>query len=169
VSLSIYLGYDGLNMGTMRRNSDGYSSVATVFNDKVKKDKISYCQKCLEFNVLSALKHRIYLDEKGKINPNPPPDSKNWKQCWTCGDIVGIYEAKQEADIFTLTEPRDNPFRFGDKQNNIQTGESRNRKFDRTCKTQRKKQFKHDLEQYKEEDIKEALRKGAKLVSFTEY
>jgi hypothetical protein len=46
------------------------------------------------------------------------------------------------------------------------TGESR--KVDKSGKTQRKKKLKQDLEQYKEEDIKEALRKGAKLVSYTE-
>jgi hypothetical protein len=99
-----------------------------------------------------------------QINPNPPPDSKNWKQCWQCGDIVGVYAVKPEADIMTLTEPQENPFKFG--RNNIQTGESR--KFDRTCKTHTKKQLKRDLSEYKEEDIKEALRKGAKLTSYSE-
>ena len=34
--------------------------------------------------------------------------------------------------------------------------------------TQRKKKFKQDLEQYKEEDIKAALRKGAKVISYVE-
>jgi len=34
---------------------------------------------------------------------------------------------------------------------------------------QRKKKFKQDLEQYKEEDIKQALKKGSKLVSYAEY
>jgi hypothetical protein len=46
------------------------------------------------------------------------------------------------------------------------TGESR--KVDRSGKTQKKKKFKQDLEQYKEEDVKEALRKGKKLVSYAE-
>ena len=31
-----------------------------------------------------------------------------------------------------------------------------------------RRKFKQDLEQYKEEDIKEALRKGSKLVSYVE-
>ena len=42
------------------------------------------------------------------------------------------------------------------------TGESL--KFHRSGKTQRKRKLKQDLEQYKEEDVKEALRKGKKLV-----
>jgi hypothetical protein len=146
-------------MGVMRR-----SGIAVVYSGK-SKDKVAYCHKCLEVNVLSPLKHRIYLDEHGNIITNPPPDSKNWKQCWQCGDIVGTYEAKQEADIVTLTEPADNPFKFG---HGIVRSVGDTRKFDRTGKTQHKRKFKQDLEQYKEEDVKEALRKGSKLVSYEE-
>jgi hypothetical protein len=69
--------------------------------------------------------------------------------------------------VDTLTEPRDNPFKFGSNQ--VLTGESR--KFDKTGRTQRKKKLKQDLEQYKEEeeDIKDALKRGSKLVSYEEY
>ena len=116
---------------------------------------MSYCEDCLKVKILSPLKNRIYLDENGKIT-NPGPDANKWKQCWTCGLIVGVYEAKQEVELDTLTEPRDNPFKF--KNGQVMTGESR--KVDRSGRTQRKKKFKQDLEQYKEEDIKEALRKG---------
>ena len=42
------------------------------------------------------------------------------------------------------------------------------RKFDRTGKRQHRKKFKQDLSQYKEEEIKEALKRGAKLVSYHE-
>ena len=87
------------------------------------------------------------------------PDAHKWKQCWTSGLIVGVYEAKQEVELDTLTEPRGNPLKF--KSGQVNTGESR--KFDRSGKTQHKRKFKQDLEQYKEEDIKHALRKGAKL------
>jgi len=78
---------------------------------------------------------------------------------------VGVYEAKQEVELTSLTEPGDNPFKFG-KGKVLSAGESR--KFDRTGKTQRKRKLKQDLSQYKEEDIKEALRKGKKLVSYVE-
>jgi hypothetical protein len=149
-------------MGLIRRHPG--SDIAAITSSGTDKEKISYCQKCFDLKILSMLKHRIYLDNKGNIDPNPPPDSKNWKQCWTCFDIVPVYEAKQEADITTLTEPRANPFNSG--KNTIQTvGESR--KFDRTCKTQKRKQLKQDLEQYKEEDLKEALRKGGKLLNYS--
>ena len=57
----------------------------------------------------------------------------------------------------------DNPFKFGNSK--VLTGESR--KVDKTGRTQRKRKLKQDLEQYKE-DIKDALRKGSKLVSYVE-
>ena len=117
----------------------------------------------MKVKTLSVLRHRIYLDNDGKIT-NPASDADKWRQCWTCGLIVGVYEAKPEAELETLTEPRDNPFKF--RSGEVMTEESR--KFDRSGKTQHKRKFKQDLEQYKEEDIKHALRKGQKLVSYTE-
>jgi hypothetical protein len=105
------------------------------------------------------------LDDDGKI-ANPAADADKWRQCWTCGVIVGVNEAKQEVELDTLTQPRNNPFKFGNSGNQVMTGESR--KFDKTGKTQRKRKLKQDLSEYKEEDVKEAIRKGSKLVSYTE-
>ena len=143
----------------MRRRSEN----AVIFSGSGQKDKISYCEECLKVKLLSPLKHRIYLDENGKIT-NPTPDANKWRQCWTCGLIVGVYEAKPEVELDTLTKPRDNPFKFSNSP--VETGESR--KIDKTGKTQHKRKFKQDLEQYKEEDIKAALRNGSKLVSYQE-
>jgi hypothetical protein len=147
-------------MGVMHRSGRENAVILSRGHDK---DKVSYCQDCLEVKILSPLRNRIYLDDDGKIT-NPAPDANKWRQCWTCGVIVGNYEAKQEVELDTLTEPRNNPFKFGNSQ--VMTGESRN--VDRSGKTQRKKKFKQDLEQYKEEDIKVALRKGKKLVNYHE-
>ena len=133
----------------------GWSGNAVIFSAGQDKEKVSCCEECLRVKVLSPLKHRIYLDDDGK-KANPAPDSDKWRQCWTCGAIVGVYEAKPEVELDTLTGPRDNPFKF--KSGEVKTEESR--KFERTGKTQRKWKFKQDLEQYREEDVKEALRKG---------
>jgi hypothetical protein len=127
------------------------------------KEKVSYCEDCLKVKILSPLRNRIYLDEDGKIT-NPAPDANKWKQCWTCGLVVGVYETNPEVELDTITEPRSNPFKF--KSGEVMTGESR--KYDRSGKTQHQRKFKEDLEQYKEEDVKEALRKGKKLVSYVE-
>jgi hypothetical protein len=129
-----------------------------------KKEKISYCQDCEKVKILSPLRNRIYLDENGKIMA-PAADSKSWRQCWTCGVVVPVHEAKLEPELDTITEPRKNPFKFN-SGTEVMAEESR--KFDRSGKTQRKRKLKQDLEQYKEEDIKQALRKGSKLVSYVE-
>ena len=142
----------------------GREGNAVILSGSGQKEKISYCQDCEKVKILSPLKHRIYLDENGKIT-NPGPDANKWRQCWTCGLIVGVYEAKPEVELETLTKPRDNPFKFKSGEE-IMTAESR--KFDRSGKTQRKRKVKQDLEQYKEEDVKTALSKGSKLVSYTE-
>jgi hypothetical protein len=81
-----------------------------------------------------------------------------------CCVVVVVYEAKQEAELDTLTEPRSNPFKF--KSGEVMTGESR--KFDRSGKTQRKRKIKQDLEQYKEDDLNADLRKGKKLLNHHE-
>ena len=108
-------------------------------------DHVSYCQDCLKVKILSPLKHRI---DDGKL-ANPGPDADKWRQCWQCGVIVGIYEAKQEVELDTLTEPRDNPFKFGNTQ--VRTGELR--KVDRSGITQRKRKFKQDLEHTKKRTL----------------
>ena len=141
-------------MGIMRRSGNAVILSGSGSN----REKVSYCQDCLNVKTLSPLKHRIYLDENGKIT-NPAPDANKWKQCWTCGLIVPVYEVKPEVELDTITEPRKNP--FGNSQ--VMTGESR--KVDKSGKTQRIKKFKQDLEQYQEEDVKQAIRKGSKLVS----
>ena len=141
----------------------GRSDNAVIFSGSSNKERVAYCEECLKVKILSPLRNRIYLDENDKIT-NPAPDADKWKQCWTCGLIVGVYQAKPEVELDTLTEPRDNPFKF--KGGEVQTGGSR--KVDRPGRTQRKKKFKQDLEQYKEEDVKVALRKGSKLISYVE-
>ena len=147
-------------MGTIRRSGRDNT---VIFSGHGNKEKISYCEDCYKVKILSPLRHRIYLDEDGKIT-NPGPDADKWRQCWTCGLIVGVYEAKPEVELDTLTEPRDNPFKF--KSGQVKPGESR--KYDRTGKTEHKRKFKQDLEQYKEEDVKEALGKGKKLLNYHE-
>jgi hypothetical protein len=148
----------------IRRVRDNYSGVGVIYPEKTR-EEVSYCQRCLKMaNVRSKLGNRIYFpDEFGRTVI--PPDDDKWRQCHRCGKIYGRYETKQETELTSLTEPGDNPFKFGNGQIRA-VGDSR--KFDRTGRTQRKRKFKQDLSQYKEEDIKQALRKGAKLVSYEE-
>jgi hypothetical protein len=147
----------------IRRITDKNYGIGVIYS-RTDQEKISYCQRCLEIaNIYAKLANRIYLpNESGDIVI--PPDYDLWRQCHECGTVYPRYEVKQEAELTSLTEPRNNPFKFGNTQ--VRTEESR--KFDRTGKTQHKRKFKQDLEQYKEEDVKAALRKGSKLVSYQE-
>jgi hypothetical protein len=152
-------------MPGIRRVTDSkYTGVGVVYSEK-SREEVAYCQRCLDIaNVRSKLGNRIYFpDEFG--NTVIPPDDDKWRQCHRCGKIYGKYEAKQETELTSLTEPSDNPFKFN---SGSVMGVGDSRKFDRTGITQRKRKFKQDLSQYKEDDIKHALRKGAKLVSYEE-
>jgi hypothetical protein len=74
-------------------------------------ERVSWCPNCAKVGINSPLKHRIYTNEDESINANPPPpDSKNWRQCWSRGKVIAVYAAQQEADIGTLAEPTNNPF-----------------------------------------------------------
>ena len=46
---------------------------AVIFSGGHDKEKVSYCEDCLNVKILSPLEHRIYLDENGNIT-NPGPD-----------------------------------------------------------------------------------------------
>jgi len=82
-----------------------------------------------------------------------------------------LHQAQLQPDIVTLTEPTTNAF---NPVNDVERAEESlqvpdTRKFDRSCRTQHKKHFKKHLEQYMEVDLKVALRKEAKLLSFEEH
>ena len=138
------------------------SGIEVVYSGKSERE-VAYCQRCLGHNIRSKLGNRVYnlMPEESGHTSNIPPDYDLWRQCHLCGSIYGRHEAKQEAELSTLTEPRDSPFTKG-----LVLGVE-SRKFDRSGNTWRKKKFNQDLEQYKEEDVKEALRKGKKLISYS--
>jgi hypothetical protein len=113
-------------------------------------------------NVHSKLGHRIYFpDEYGNVVI--PPDDDKWRQSHRCGKVYPTYEVKQEADLVTLVKP-------GSPSNHrgIVLGIGGSRKLDRAGKRYMRKKKEQDLSQYKEEDSKADLRKGAKLISYHE-
>jgi hypothetical protein len=142
----------------IRRLWDKSNGVGMISSGSAEHE-IAYCQRCLEMaNIRSKLGDRIYFPDKfGHVNI--PPDADQWRQCHRCGSIYARYEVKQEAELDSLVKP-------GGPNTGLITGVPI-RKFDRTGKGGRKMR-KQDLSRYKEDDIKEALRKGAKLVSYHE-
>jgi hypothetical protein len=50
------------------------------------KEETRYCKRCLDFDVHSPLRNRIY--EKNQIEI----DHENWLQCYHCGSIYAVNE-----------------------------------------------------------------------------
>lgn len=73
---------------------------------------VRYCQSCLHVGVKSELKKRLYRVEDSKLVAEtvPAPDADRFRQCYRCGDIVPIYNVKQESVLVDFVEPSLNPF-----------------------------------------------------------
>jgi hypothetical protein len=145
----------------LRDKSGGVGVVYAGGSDE--RQEVSYCHRCLEMaNIRSKLGNRVYFpDSFGNVVI--PPDYDLWRQCHRCGSIYARYEVKQEGDITPFSEGlvSDNPFDFSSKGIARSVGERR-------IGRRGRRKSKQDLSKYKEQDIKEALRKGAKLVSYEE-
>jgi hypothetical protein len=95
---------------TIRRlDKRNYHSVGLVVDEEI--EEISSCSTCAANGVMSKLKQRLYLDDKGKLLP-PPPDADDWLQCWICGLVVPSRDVKQSGKISGIqgVEPVENPF-----------------------------------------------------------
>lgn len=74
----------------------------------------SFCQSCWAVGIKSTLQKWLYRfnHETKKMEAITDPDNENWRQCYTCGDIVPIYEVKAEPRITDFVETTDNPFDY---------------------------------------------------------
>ncbi|MGI0021981.1 MAG: hypothetical protein ACRD9Q_03870 [Nitrososphaeraceae archaeon] len=121
-----------------------------IIDAEEENEAISYCQRCLKFNVYSILQERIYLPDE-VTNEH---DRENWKQCHNCGQIVPIYAAKKESKLQDFVELSSNPF----EQDKSILGLG-NKKPKSSYERQRQKLL-EGIEKEKDEDIKRELRKG---------
>jgi hypothetical protein len=112
-------------------------------------EQISYCVECRNLGVLSILQDRIYPPDEPI-----PHDHELWKQCYECGQIVPVYEAKKESRLEDFVETSDNPFDQGKSISGLNNKPSKTR-----IQKQRQKLLER-IEQEKDEDIKRELRKG---------
>ena len=88
--------------------------VGVVIDKGESEESNPFCQKCDKVGIISRLKERLYLYDKGKLLISQPPDSDNWLQCWTCGYIIPTRDAKMIGKISGINgiSPVDNPFDF---------------------------------------------------------
>lgn len=116
------------------------------------REAVRYCKRCLEFNVYSALKNRLYKNNQVEI------DLENWLQCYSCGSIFSVNEVKREASIKDVIEKIDNAHEIAKSQF---LGVNPRRKKNRL-------EQEDEYEDIKEQDLKNALRKGSTLLSYSE-
>jgi hypothetical protein len=71
-----------------------------IIDTEEENEAISYCQRCLKFNVYSILQERVYLPGEVTIEH----ERENRKQCHNCCQIVPIYEVKKESKLQDFVE-----------------------------------------------------------------
>ena len=81
-----------------RCDKRNYHSVRMVI-DTESEERNPFCSTCAAVGVLSRLKQRLYLDDKGKLLIPQPPDADNYLQCWKCGLVIPTREAMMQGKI----------------------------------------------------------------------
>ena len=114
--------------------------------------KIRECPHCLEYEIHNKLKPRIL--KKGQVKS---PDYYDFVQCYECGEIVPIYEAKKQSKLTDFVETSSNPF----DQAHVITGLG-NKKSKSPFQKQRQKLLDR-IELEKDEDIKQVLKRGCQV------
>jgi hypothetical protein len=116
------------------------------------KEDVRYCKRCLEFNVNSPLKNKLYENNQVEI------DHENWLQCYHCGSIFAVNEVQKEASIKDVIEKIDNACEIANNQFlGVNPRKRRNRL-----------EQGDEYEDIEEQDLKNALRKGHTLLSYSE-
>ena len=89
------------------RNPEFLSAIDT---DIYPHEKESYCENCKQVGVNSRLQKRVYrFNDKNEPVVDTTAD-ENFVQCYTCGNVVPIYEVKHEPKLADFVEITDNPF-----------------------------------------------------------
>jgi len=114
--------------------------------------EIRYCKNCLEYNIYSILKNRIYADNEISL------DHENWLQCHNCGSIYPVNETSRESVIKDLVEKIESP-------SEVAKNEVLGVEF-----TKRKTRLEelYDLEEDYPEDLQRELKKGSELIEYSE-
>ena len=82
----------------IRRMQRNYHSVGMVIETQPEESN-PFCNKCSAVDIISRLKERLYLDDKGKMIFPLPPNANEYLQCRKCGQIVQKIDAKMLGTI----------------------------------------------------------------------
>jgi hypothetical protein len=113
----------------------------------------SYCKHCLEYGFQVPLQNRIYPEGEPV-----PADKDQWKQCLDCGSIYAAYELEKESQIKNVVETIDSPFDSGVEFLGVDSRKS----------SRKKRKQDDDYDYINDEDLKRELKKGSKLLSYSE-
>ncbi len=94
-------------MREREREDDRVSAYAIEQEEEEDDDKIRYCESCKDNGYLVRLKKRLYfkIDKTGKQEATEPDsDAENFRQCWRCGEIVKVKDAKIEGSLSDVIE-----------------------------------------------------------------
>lgn len=119
-----------------------------------KKDIPTYCPKC-NFGKLGP---RIYKDSE-LIADRIPYDADQWKMCHHCGHLVPVYDIPQEGQLTTDIEVIDTKFRVNREEEHYEKPKHR-RGFNERLQPKQ--------DEIKDEELKKELKKGGRLLSYTE-
>jgi len=101
---------------------------------------------------------RLYLDEDGNVIP-PKADAHLWRQCVRCGHIEPIYNLKREGRLKTELVPSTDPFHDRGEPRAISLK-------GRLGRNSRGKKNEWDF--VADPDIRQELREGSQLISYSE-
>jgi hypothetical protein len=124
-------------------------------DDEFRDEQVSYCKYCLDYGFEVPLQSRIYAE-----GVPVPADKDQWRQCIDCGTVYAIHEIEKESKIKNAVEPISSPFDSGVEFLGVDSRTSRRKK------RQRKQD---DYDYINDEDLKRELKKGGKLLSYSEY
>lgn len=128
------------------------SGIGIVDFTEDEKEEVRYCKRCLEFNVYSPLRNRLYENNQVEI------DHENWLQCYSCGFIYAVNEVQREATIKDVVEKIDDAHEIAKNQFlGVNPRKKRNRL-----------KQEDEYEDIKEPELKAELRNGSELIDYSE-
>ena len=117
-------------------------------------EEASYCAHCLDYGFKVPLQNRIYPEGEPV-----PADKDQWRQCVDCGTVYAVYELEKESQIKNVVETIDSPFDSGVDFLGVDR---------RVLGKKKRKQQVDDYDYINDEDLKRELKKGSKLLSYSE-
>ncbi len=135
-------------------------NASTAIASKQHGEPVSFCPKCQELGHKKVpMGPRTYVDEQGNVIP-PKADAHLWRQCARCGHILPNYNLKREVRLVSELTPSTDPFR--DK------GELRSFSPKQRLGKNNRRAKKNEWDFIADPDIREELRSGVQLVSYSE-